>query len=429
MWNRRARLNDVRRFVGLLVIVVLFLASCGPTETGPTTSTGPAATTTTQGELQDLHLARQLWAAESLSSYNFVFENDCGECDPVRRLPKKVVVWDGIPGVARQPTVESLFSQIEAAIEGGRNVEVKYDSDLGHPEEISIDMQTRPVDGGIHLLVSSLERGLPGEDISVGALEEARKKWDVTRPEAYQFTTAIGCDCRLAGEMWARVEGRRILEWDVIFDDGAGDEITAITIDQMFDDLHRMLISADGVVEEGIRFTGSAEYDPDLGYPLWVGLDIEILDPESELAYLPPRLVFAINHFEPIDEPGQSAAPELEAARRSWQDTGLADYVYELTIHDIVSASFSDPYVVTVEGGVVTRVEHDGREVSDGEAPILPIEGLFELIEAEMGGGDRVDVLYHYDLGYPVFVGVSEPGSGDSSLVMSISLLEPTNDG
>lgn len=410
----------------MLMIGSLLLASCGAADSGASTSIDTSTSApASDPNVEELESARQRWTAAALGSYSFVYQDDCGECDPIYRLPRKGVVWESEPAVASQPTIEGLFSQIETAIQDGRSVDVTYHPELGHPEEISIDMHTRPVDGGTHLLVDELTAGLPGEVISLDALTGARARWDENRPSSYEFVTAIGCDCRLAGEIWARVENRRLLDWRVTFDDGEGDDISAITVDDMFDDLTRMLSSADGVVEEGVRFSGSAEYHPDLGYPIWVGLDIEILDPESELAYLPPRLVFAVQHLEPT-EGAQSTDTALDDARQKWRAAELGDYEYELTIHDISQASFSDPYLVTVSGGAVTRVEQDGQTIEEVEAPTLAVEELFDLIQTESDKGLTVDVLYHQVLGYPVFLAMREAGPVETSLAISISGLEPS---
>lgn len=410
-----------------LVAVALIAAACGVPETTATTTTqaGPETTSGDSG-LQELAEARQRWSDSALDTYRFEFEDDCGECDPFMRRPREVVVWDGEATALHHPTVEALFRQVESAIQDGETVEVSYHPESGHPTEISIDMEARAYDGGTHLLVRDLEPGLPGDDVSLAALEDARSLWDRNRPAAYEFRTSIGCDCPLAGSIWAHVEGERIIDWTVVFDDGTGASVSAITVDQMFDDLHLMLSSAEGVVDSGVRFTGSAEYDSDLGYPRWVGLDIEIVDPTSELAYLPPRLVFSVEEVVPIEATGQSAEPsDLRHARALWEEAGYTDYEYQLTVHDIVEASFSDPYTVTVRDGEVESITSSGQPVSVIEAPALPVDGLFDLIDAQIEQGAIVDALYHEGLGYPVLLIVQDKGASEVSVTISIHELAP----
>ena len=406
--------------------VALIVIACGiPASEVATTTPAPPETVSASTALDEYTAARQRWSAAGLFSYRFKFENDCGECDPSQRVARQVVVWDNEATTLQQATVESLFSQVEAAIRDGRDVVVAYHPEFGHPTDISIDMEAREYDGGTHLLIRDLTPGLPGDEVSLAALEDARRLWENQRPPAYEFRNAIGCDCPLAGTILTQVSDGLIVDWEVEFDDGAGASISPITIDDMFEDLTRMFSSADGVVEDGIRFTGSAAYDPEFGYPVWVGLDIEVLDPDSELAFLPPRLVFSVEAFrriEPVDS--SPSPPDVQAARPRWVEADHASYEYQLTAHDIKNATFSETYTITVEDGAVIAVEYRGQPAGDVEVvPTLTIEGLFYLVEEQIAGGADVEGLYHESLGYPVFLVIREPNSSEISLAISIDAL------
>lgn len=414
------------RFVGSVAALALVLVSCS-TGAGTTSTMG---TTPERGSSNDpaveLSAARQRWQETGPDTYWYQLVDDCGECDPSSRLPRRVVIWSGEPTGPNQQTVQSLFAEIETAIEQGRNVEVSYNPDSGHPTDIGFDMQDRVVDGGYHLLVEDLAAGLPGDEVALDRLEQARRVWESQRPDAYEFRTSIHCDCDIAGTIWTRVEQSRIVDWNVELVEEPGTQISPITIDMMFDDLAEMLSLAEGVVEEGVRFTGSAAYHPELGYPTWVGLDIEILDPTSELAQLPPRLVFSIEGFALVEgNTDRSASSELEDARALWEAAGLSDYRYELTLHDIESASFTDPYTITVEHGVVVRVESQGRMVDDIPPTALPVEMILDLIEERIADGDTVDALYNSQLGHPAFAAIRESPEGTSVLAFSIHQLTP----
>ena len=286
------------RRVSIVAVLALLLAACSADPVGDATSTTEPASSDSPSD--QLAAARERWAAASFSSYQYVFEDDCGECDPTYSEPQLAVVWDQA-ATASQPTIEELFAHIETAIADGLSVEVTYNAEWGHPTEIAIDMEARAYDGGTHLFVRDLEPGLPGGQVSLSELETARVRWEATRPDAYEFRTTIGCDCSVAGTLWTRVDGDKIDDWSVAFVDGASESISPITVDDMFRDLSEMLGSADGVVESGVRFTGSAEYHHEYGYPVWVGLDIEVIDPSDELAHLPPRVVFIIHDLKPLD--------------------------------------------------------------------------------------------------------------------------------
>lgn len=416
------------RFTGTIAALALVVASCGAPQIGtPTTpDTAPTTTVPPDDPGADLDAARQLWRESGLDTYWYRLIDDCGECDPSSRLPRTVVVWSGEATGTNQKTIESMFEEIEVAIEQGRTVEVLYDPDLGHPTDIGFDMEDRAFDGGYHLLVEDLVTGLPGDGMASEHLEEARELWESTKPEAYEFYMSIHCDCELAGTIWTRVEGDRIADWSVELSAEPDTQISPITVDIMFDDLAEMMSLAEGIVEEGVRFTGSAAYDPQYGFPMWVGLDIEILDPTSELAELPPRLVFMIEDFTPVEpSDGLESLDELEKARAVWAVAGLSDYRYDMTLHDIENASFTDPYTVTVAGGVVVRVESKGRVVDDVPAPVLSIDMVFDLLVRWIADGITVDALFHSKLGYPVFVAARDSRIPDFVQSFSIDRLTP----
>jgi hypothetical protein len=408
----------------------LLVVACGtPAKVVSTTSTPePSGAASSNTALDDLAAARSRWAGAGLDSYRFEFEDDCAECDPSLRIPRDVVVWGGEPTALQHPTVEVLFDTVESAISEGQSVEVTYHPELGHPTEIAIDMEARAYDGGTHWIARDLRPGLPGSSVSLATLEDARQLWEAIGPSAYEFRTAIGCDCPWSGTIWTQVDGRRIVDWRIEFADGKGEQISPITIDDMFEDLTEMLSSSDGVLEGGIRFTGSAAYDPEFGYPVWIGLDIEILDPDSELAGLPPRLVFSVQDFRLIEppEPG-SGSSDLEAAQRRWVEADLTNYDYHLTIHDIKTATFSEPYIISVREGVVVAVEHQGLLVDDAEGPIVTIEALFDLVEGWIADGATVEGLYHERLGHPVLLVVRGSDQVEETpLTISIDNLTPT---
>ena len=415
------------RLIRNATTVAMIVVACGIPASEVTRTPTTPETASASTALHEFTAARQRWSAAGLDSYRFKFQNDCGECDPSQSVARQVVVWDNEATTPQQATVASLFTRVETAIRDGRDVVVAYHPEFGHPTEISIDMETRTYDGGTHLLIRDLTPDLPGDEVSLAALQDAHRLWESQRPLAYEFRNAIGCDCPLAGTILTQVNDGRIVDWKFEFIDGDGAPISPITIDDMFEDLTRMFSSAEGVVESGIRFTGSAAYDPKLGYPVWVGLDIEVLDPDSELAFLPPRLVFSVEDFRPI-EPADSfsAPPDAQAARLRWVEAGFASYEYQLTAHDIKNASFSEPYTITVEDGAVIAVEYQGQPADDVEVvPTLTIDGLFDLVEEQISGGADVEGIYHESLGYPVFLVIWEPNSSEISLAISIDALTP----
>jgi hypothetical protein len=408
---------DVRNLPAVCIATVLIVA-CGTTPGGEPSN--PTSTTVTTVAGDELATALSRWSNAGLDTYHYVLVDDCGECDPTRAAPRTVVVWDGeiLDGTRLSPTVADLFALIGAAAGDGRSVEVSYDGELGHPTEIWIDREARAYDGGTHLLITQVSPGLPGEDLSIDRLEEAKLRWEATRPAAYEYRTDILCDCELDATLWTLVDGDRVVDWRVErARDEASLDISPATIEQLLDDLHR-LVSEGQVVEGGAAITGSAAYDPEFGYPTWIGLDIQIIDPTSELGTLPPRLVFVVRDVQPHDVAESAYARAVER----WADVGPSDYRYELTIHDIVDASFGAPHLVIVEDEVVVSVTLDGVAVHPDTVPAYAVDDLFAQIERWEREGWDVDALYDERLGHPVLVAASR---GEETIVFSIARLAP----
>lgn len=407
--------------------VALVAAACGAAPGGGPDTTVPAPETTAivrptttavgNSDLAALEDARARWAAAGLDTLSYVFEDDCGECMPTTA---RVVVWEGEMASAFEAlSVDEVFDEIEAAIASGRDVDVVYDETLGFPAEVWVDREARAYDGGTHWLIRDLSAGLPGDPASLDALAAARDRWQATKPPAYEYRTRIVCGCELDGTLWTTVQGDRVTNFETTV--GSDTNVSPTTIDRLLDDLEELFTT--GVAEEGVRIDGSASFDPVYGHPSWIGLDISVEDPSSELALLPPRIVFLVDGFRPIPPTVESdfgtSSTDLDAARERWSASGMIDYTYELTVHDIETATFGDPLTVTVTNGAVAEITQDGAAVDPSTVPAYSIEQLFDFIALWSQSGIEVEALYHERDGHPVVV----VRRGDSPLVISIGEL------
>ncbi|HSJ29469.1 MAG TPA: DUF6174 domain-containing protein [Acidimicrobiia bacterium] len=402
--------------------MILVLAACGTpaVDDDPTTTTTPTTspTTTLPGPGGELAAARAAWAAAGLDTYHFTFQDDCGECLPEWATPKLAVVWDGALVGRAGLGVDALFDVIESALGGGRSVEVVYHPELGYPTDIWIDREDRAHDGGTHLLVQGLEPGLPGSEVTLAGLDAANDLWTRTRPPAYEFRTDFVCECPIDATLWTLVDGQRIADWRIEWArDEAAVDVSPQTIDQVFNDLRHLLAEGE-VVEGGARITGGASYHPEFGYPAWIGLNIEVLDPDSPMGDLPPRLVIAIRDVVEHDLAGSAFA----RARERWSQVGPSDYSYELTEHDIEEGTFGPPHVVVVEADRVRSVTLDGTEVHPDNVPAYTIEDLFDMIETWESAGHRVETVFDERLGHPVLVIAHH---GEEITAFSIEALRP----
>lgn len=425
----------MNRTAWMAAILAMALAACGGAETISTApAPGPSPTTTLAtprpDPLAELEAARARWEAVGLTTYQLEFTDDCGECGPELTAPREAVVWDGdlIDPSGGVLSVEAMFSRIEQASAAGQAVDVTYHQDLGYPTEVWIDREARAYDGGIHWLVDDVRAGLPGSSASLDELVAARGRWREARPPAYEYRVTFVCDCPFAGYMWTQVDGNRVTDWDIDLVEPDRTGASPVTVDELFDDLEE-IFRLGSVEDSGVVFAATAEFDPTLGFPRWIGLDIEVIDPSSELAILSPRLVFAIDRFQPIDPP-TSMAVELEDARLAWARWGSLDYRYELSALDVSGdlnlnedGSLKDPYVVTVKDGRVSGVTRAGIAVDDYEPLIYPIAQLFDAIALWQQGGSQTDVLYHDTLGYPILVSVRD--ANEIRQFFTIRNLEP----
>ena len=416
------------RVVGVVVAMAVLAAGCAAGS--DSTPTGAPF----DGVRGDLEAARFRWEDAGVATYRYIFENDCGECDPSVRAPHEVVVWSGArfdPG-DRAPSVEEMFSEIERALDENQSVSATFDPDLGYPTDLAIDLESLPMDGGSHWVVQNLEPGLPGDPVSGDIVSRAEQKWLTERPDAYEYTLTVFCDCPLEGSLVTRISGNKVTSHEILYDDSSGGSVTPMSIDHMFSDLAELMAAVDGVVEDGIRFEGSARFDPDLGYPTWVGLDITVLEPDSVLAQLPSQLVITITDLHAIDAESQpeplptGQLDDLNEARGRWQLSGIAAYRYELTFHMMMTAEFTGPFVVTVVDGVVTEVTREGVPVSAERVSAITVEELFLMIEDVLLAGIESEVTYHEIWGHPVLVALNlDAIAVDGGLMLSLSDLAP----
>jgi hypothetical protein len=399
----------------VLVAFTLAAAACGDSV--------PGDATTPSGARAELESARARWVEAAPATYSYVFTDDCGECGPVLREPRSVAIWDGEeldPGDLA-PTVDEMFGEIERSIDAGLAVEVVYDPDLGAPLDVAIEMETRPQDGGTHWVVEQLTPGLPGDDVAAADVEAAWGRWRSVRPHAYAYTVSVFCDCPFDGSLRTEVEGDQVVGWKHAYEPSDDVTVIPLTIDDLFEAVLELAAAGEeGIVDEEFRFEGAARFDPDLGYPVWIGLDVTVLDDELAEAGFPDRIVFSISGLEPL--PGTAGDPgaALEEARERWDGRAFGDYTYELTVHDVVTADFSDPYVVTVLGGNVGSITLDGKAADRARVPSYTIDDLFDLVDRQLGAGGSSAGLYHEELGYPVLV-----ESGREGEILSIGDVRP----
>lgn len=252
--------------------------------------------------LAALEAARQRWVTAGLDDYTFVIEDACDGCGPEERAERRVVTWSGqtYASGGSALTVDDVFVRIETAIAQGHDVAASYDEETGHPSEVRIDPTPAADDGGTRLIIRDVRAGVPGEEFSSTSFEEAARRWQATRPDAYAYVLTVACGgCHFEGRLHVKVVGDVVVE-ERFDSSGDGGSPVGLTIDEVFGDLSDLFGSDGGLVEGGVLINGTAEYDPAYGYPNWIGLDLEIVERQEWNRDLPPRLVFMIGRFTPL---------------------------------------------------------------------------------------------------------------------------------
>ena len=308
-------------------------------------------------------------------------------------------------------SVEEAFALIEHAVLQGTDVDVTFDPELGYPTDLWIDREARAYDGGIHLVFGALEPGLPGEAASLEDHRTARIRWEEAGLTSYEYSSAVICDCEYQVSMHTTVVDGLVTDFESRTPEPTDITFSPLTIAQMFDDVEAFLTGED-FPNEGISVTGSALYDEEYGYPTWIGLDIEVTDPElAAEAGLPSRLVMTVSDLQPLTlDPGS----DLEAARAKWDAAGFDDYAFDVVFHDITAADYSETFTVRVDSGVIVSVSENGYEDPPADVEVPTIEELFDTLENWQLEGRAFEAIYDSGLGYPVLVVTDDPGGSVS---------------
>lgn len=400
-----------------LITTTLLLAACGSVPLAEVTTTLPAQSTTSgsaasvttfpDGPRGELAAARAKWDAENLETYSYRFVDDCGEC--MAEPAATVAVWDGevVAPHSRARSVDEAFDLIARAIERGDDVDVEYHPELGYPIDLWIDREARAYDGGTHLLFDDLAPGLPGSDATLTAHEQAWQRWRDAGVDSYDYRSAVICDCAYAARMWTRVVNGLITDFDMQTDDDRV-QVSAITVDSIFDDLVGILAGEDA--PNGYSVAGSALYHEELGYPVWIGLDMAVVDPDAvgDDPPFPPRLVITIDELtERVPDPDI----DLADARARWASAGLESYTFDIVFHDIVEADVAESFTVVVEENEIVAISDPdgGYEYPPEDVLALTVEGLFEWIEQYRLEGATVDVIYDVTHGFPAVITATRP--------------------
>jgi hypothetical protein len=229
-----------------------------------------------------------------------------------------------------------------------------------------------------------------------GLLEEAQLLWNAYRPDSYEITYSLACECD-GGPWLLRVEGDQTVVSTRVYP-GPGREAPYASVDAIFSEIA-------ATIGQG-RFPVDVEYDQEFGYPR------SYIFNEPELP-VDGGFILTATAFEANPSPGDPARRQaLADARARWEDSGLADYDYTFTRGCFCPEEFVGPYQVSLRTGEVAGATFGGTDLFDidileigrYEEIIKSVDGVFAEIERALREADSFNAEYHPVLGYPTNV-------------------------
>ena len=195
-------------------------------------------------------------------------------------------------------------------------------------------------------------------------LAEARLVWATNRPDSYELTYVLDCECD-SGPWYVQVEGNEtVLAGRVVPEPGAVAPYQSV----------EAIFTAIEIALADTEFPVDVEYDENLGYPR------SYIYNEPGLAY-DAGFVLEVTGFEANPSPGDAEQREAFAnALRRWETAGIVDYEYQFTRNCFCPREFTGPYAASVQNGEVTLATLDGVDLFDIE--MLEIGRYDEIIQS-----------------------------------------------
>ena len=237
--------------------------------------------------------------------------------------------------------------------------------------------------------------GIPGAG-QRQLLEEAQLLWKATRPNSYEITYSLTCECD-GGPWLVRVEGDETVASTRV---GLGPDREApyLSVDAIFEEI-------DATIDQN-EFPVEVEYDAEFGYPRSYTFN------EPELP-VDGGFILTVTAFDANPDPGDPAQRQafVDALAR-WNDSGLADYDYTFTRGCFCPEEFVGPYQVSLRAGQVVSATFKGTDLFDidileigrYEEIVKSVDGVFGEIDRALREADSFSAEYHPVLGYPTNV-------------------------
>lgn len=232
--------------------------------------------------------------------------------------------------------------------------------------------------------------------VQADLLAEARQIWAANRPDGYEITYRLSCECD-GGPWLVRVEGGTTVLAGRVGPE-TGEPAPHGSIESIFGAIADTIAAGVEPVD--------VEYDQEFGYP-------------RSYVHNPPGLptdggfILEVTSFVPNPPPGDpQQRRQFGDALSQWEEARIFDYDYQFTRGCFCPREFTGPYAVGVRAGVVATASLDGVDLFDiemleigrYEEIIQTVDGVFAEIERALREADSFTAEYHPELGYPTSV-------------------------
>ncbi len=227
-------------------------------------------------------------------------------------------------------------------------------------------------------------------------LMESRILWKANRPDSYEITYALACECD-GGPWLIRVDGNQTVVAERV-GSGPGREAPYGSVDAILDEIETT-IGQD-------QFPVDVEYDDDFGYPRSYIFNEPALPVDG-------GFILTVTEFEANPSPGDPQQRQVfDAALRTWTNAGITDYDFSFTRGCFCPEEFVGPYAVSVRNDVVDTASFRGTDLFDiemleigrYEEIVKTVNGVFDELERALRDADSFTAEYHPLLGYPTNV-------------------------
>jgi hypothetical protein len=363
---------------------------------------------------EELLAARRTWNTQELDDYRFLITVAC-DCPERGTFDIKVVndrivevtpldpdsVADSFAPVTMNQTFDDLeewFTDTEKLIdEGILDVDLRVDPVMGYPRWVKLEAAFLDTAAPFTVVVTmELVGPIDPGDFSpkpdpddLAALERARSLWEAERLADYGYTLTVHCNCpaEYVGPFEVTVRDTWIASATWKGEPLEPGRAAIYPIDDVF-------VMIERAIQDGTDV--DVTYDPQLGYPQLVIIDVEAVAVDGGLA-------FTIENLSPLGKPGglegQVLAGPTCPVQKDPPDPACADRPVHGAVFVVFDASQREVTRITSNPNGYFQVALDPGIYLIEPQPVEGLLGTAAPFEVEIRPGATHEVVVSYDTG------------------------------